>query len=252
MNIFIPSKNRYDTSQLLLALQLNNFYDITIVVEPKEYTAYLHQFPNFKYIVLDYDDQGITYVRNYIKKYSENSNIKTYWQLDDDISNFYNRQGTKLIKADITILAECEKMFVDNNIALGSLEYRQFAWSATKDLVVNSFCDSCVFVNNELTNGMVYRNYVEGKEDRDFAMQVIQNGLKTARNTLFSFSCPANGSNKGGLKEIFYDLGKELQCCKNMVDLWGQDICQHYVKPDGRNDVKIHWNKIKSKQMSLF
>ena len=99
---------------------------------------------------------------------------------------------------------------------------------------------------------MAYRNYVEGKEDRDFAMQVIQNGLKTARNTLFSFSCPANGSNKGGLKEIFYDLGKELQCCKNMVDLWGQDICQHYVKPDGRNDVKIHWNKIKSKQMSLF
>ena len=252
MNIFIPSKNRCDTSQLLMSLYENDFFDITVIVEPQDYNNYALTYPKFDFLQLDMDNQGISYVRNFIKQYTETNKIDRYWQLDDDISNFYIRQNTSLIKSDIEILIQCQKQFIQQGIALGSLEYRQFAWSANKQFIYNSFCDTCVYVDNLLTQGMRYRKFVEGKEDRDFAMQVIQNNLKSARNTLFAFSCPTNGSNKGGLKEIFYDLHKEEECCKNMVELWGYDICQHYIKPDGRNDVKINWKKIRSKQLPLF
>jgi hypothetical protein len=110
-----------------------------------------------------------------------------------------------------------------------------------------------VYVSNNKIKNIYYREQVSGKEDRDFAMQVIKQGLKTGRTTLYAFSAPPNGSNGGGLKEIFYDVnGKELNSCKKMVELWGDEICQHIVKKDGRNDLKINWKKINSKQISLF
>jgi hypothetical protein len=249
--IFIPSKNRVENSPLLKFAQQDNA-DIIVVIEPQDEQKYKTKFPDFNYIILPVNNAGITYVRNYIKQYTENAGIQNYWQLDDDISGLFYRDGTKLIRSCFKILTKAKDQFVKNNIALGALEYRQFAWSATKEIIENSFCDSCVYVDNTKIFGLRYREYVEGKEDRDFAIQVIKNGYKTGRTTLFAFSAPANGSNSGGLKEIFYDLGKEQICVARMIELWGEKICIPVVKENGRNDVKIMWNEINNNQISLF
>jgi hypothetical protein len=251
LNIYIPSKNRLDNSTLLKFAETTQ-QEITVVVEPQDYENYKLKYPKFNYLVLPKNNGGITYVRNFIKQYTENNSIDNYWQLDDDLTGLFYREGTKLIRTDFDALKQAQIQFKNNSIALGSLEYRQFAWSATKDMVLNSFCDSCVFVDNTKLKGLTYREYVEGKEDRDFAMQVIKLGQKTARTTLFAFSAPANGSNAGGLKEIFYDLGKELICVNRMVEIWGDNICVPIVKENGRNDIKIIWDKINSNQISLF
>jgi len=251
LNIYIPSKNRVDNSTLLKFAETTE-QDITVVVEPQDYEKYKIKYPNFNYLVLPINNGGITYVRNFIKKYTENNSIDNYWQLDDDLTGLFYREGTKLVRTGFEALKKAQEQFKNNNIALGALEYRQFAWSATKELIINSFCDSCVYVDNIKLKGLTYRQYVEGKEDRDFAMQVIKLGQKTARTTLFAFSAPANGSNAGGLKEIFYDLGKELICVNRMVELWGENICVPIIKENGRNDIKIIWDKINSKQISLF
>lgn len=250
-NIFIPTKNRVENSPLLKFAEEQKASAI-IVVEPQDFHKYHERFPRFNYMQLPKNDMGITYVRNYIKEYSEKQQMQNYWQLDDDISGLFYRDGTKLVRSGFEVLSKAKEQFLKNGIALGALEYRQFAWSATKEIVENSFCDSCVFVNNEKITDLRYRNYVEGKEDRDFAMQVIKYGHKTGRTTLFAFSSPPNGSNAGGLKEIFYDLGKEEICVSRMVELWGERICVHIVKDNGRNDVKIMWNEINSTQTSLF
>lgn len=251
LNIYIPSKNRLENSTLLKFAETTQ-QEITVVVEPQDYGKYKLKYPKFKYLILPKNNGGITYVRNFIKQYTENNSIDNYWQLDDDLTGLFYREGTKLIRTDFDALKQAQLQFKNNNIALGSLEYRQFAWSATKDIILNSFCDSCVFVDNTKLKGLTYREYVEGKEDRDFAMQVIKLGQKTARTTLFAFSAPANGSNAGGLKEIFYDLGKELICVNRMVELWGDKICIPIIKENGRNDIKIIWDKINSNQISLF
>ena len=251
INIFIPTKNRVDNSTLIKFAQTQN-EQVTIVLEPQDYEKYKNKFPDFEYLILPINNGGITYVRNYIKEYTENNSIDNYWQLDDDITGLFYRKDAKLIRTGFDALINAQNEFINNNIALGGLEYGQFAWSQTKNFVINSFCDSCVFVDNTKTNGLRYRPFVEGKEDRDFAMQVIKSGQKTARTTLYAFNAPTNGSNAGGLKEIFYDLGKELICVNRMIELWGEDICMPIVKKSGRNDIKIMWNKINSNQISLF
>lgn len=246
-NIYVPSKNRINNCS---TIQNAEGIKLNIVVEPQEYEAYSNKFGQHNIIQLPENNKGITYVRNFIKKYTEDLNLEYYWQLDDDITGIYYREDTKLFKTGYTNLLKAAQQFKENRIALGALEYRQFAWSANKPLIINSFCDSCVYVDNISTKGMRYNAYVEGKEDRDFAIQVIKNGLKTARTTLYAFSVPQNGSNEGGLKEIFYDLGKEEICANRMVEIWGENICQKVIKESGRIDVKINWKNINT--LSLF
>lgn len=251
-NLYIPSKGRAGSSNLLKMLS-NIGSTANLIVEPIEYEDYRSAYGDlFKIIILPDSGQGITYVRNFIKQYSESAGDEHYWQLDDDISYIYSRSGTKLERCGLEALNISASAFKDNGVWIGALEYRQFAWSATKQFIINSFCDVAVYVDNMLTAGMRYDANVEGKEDRDFAMQAILAGGKTARITEYAFSAPPNGSNQGGLKEIFYDAGKEVICAQAMVNKWGNNICNIITKPNGRQDVKINWDRINTRQASLF
>ena len=68
----------------------------------------------------------------------------------------------------------------------------------------------------------------------------------------FCISCPTNGSNEGGLKQVYQQSGRELQACENMRNKWGENICNIQIKDSGRTDLKIHWKNITSGQQSLF
>jgi hypothetical protein len=252
INVFITTKGRYNNCKT--ADLFGNYASLYLVVEPQEYEKYKANYPNVNIMVLPVNNNGLSYARNYIKAHTIEKGIKFYWLLDDDISHFYKRNGTKLIRTIwLDCLYDATKLFMENNIACGGLEYRQFAWSANKRLIQNSFCDSAVYINNELTEGLWYNEDLKLKIDRDFCIKVINAGQKTGRDTMNAFSVPPNGSNAGGLKEVAYDIiDLEKNMCKKMVEIWGEDICTHIVKPDGRNDLKIHWNNINSKQTKLF
>jgi len=45
---------------------------------------------------------------------------------------------------------------------------------------------------------------------------------------------------------------KEKDAVFKLIEYWGNDIVRHIVKPDGRNDAKIYWKKIRDKQETLF
>lgn len=236
--IFVPSKNRVKNASFLNLCVLDGVKPI-VVVEQEDYLAYVGKYPLFDFIQLPLSNKGVTYVRNFIKTYAANHGVKNYWMVDDDVSGIYKREGTKLHHIPINQLPDLTHL----NAPICSLEYRQFAWSAKQPYIVNSFCDSFVFIDTEISHGIYYDVTVEGKEDRDFAMQCIKRGLKTYRCTEYAFAAPPNGSNSGGLKETFYDLGKEYDCAMAMVNKWGA-CCSKVVKSDGRHDVKIHWDLI--------
>jgi hypothetical protein len=250
--IYVTTKSRYDNCKTVDLI--GNYKNLYIIVEPQEYNEYKNNYPNFNIIQLPENNKGLSYARNFIKTQTEENNIQDYWLLDDDISYFYERDDKKLNRIDFeTCLKNSRKFFKENKIAVGGLEYRQYAWSASKRLIENSFCDSAVFIDNNLTKGIRYNLELKLKIDRDFCIKTIKSGNKTGRDTFYAFSVPPNGSNKGGLKEIAYDvIDLEKQMCLKMVEIWGSDICQHIVKDDGRNDLKIHWNNINSTQTSLF
>lgn len=252
LNIFVTTKSRYENCKTVDLI--GNYKNLYIVVEPQEYEQYKNKYQDFNILQLPENNKGLSYARNFIKNQTEQNNIEDYWLLDDDISYFYEREGTKLNRIDFeTCLNNSRQFFKQNNIAVGGLEYRQYAWSANKRLIENSFCDSAVFIDNNLTKGLRYNEDLKLKIDRDFCIKTIKAGNKTGRDTFYAFSVPPNGSNKGGLKEMAYDIeGLERNMCLKMVEIWGADICQHIIKEDGRNDLKIHWNNINTNQITLF
>ena len=115
INIFIPTKNRVDNSTLIKFAQTQN-EQVTIVLEPQDYEKYKNKFPDFEYLILPINNGGITYVRNFIKEYTENNLIDNYWQLDDDITGLFYRKDAKLIRTGFDALINAQNEFLNNNI----------------------------------------------------------------------------------------------------------------------------------------
>jgi hypothetical protein len=218
----------------------------TLVVEPQEYEEYQAEFPNFPFLIIPENDKGVTYVRNQILEVARGKELKWIWMMDDDIKSFHLTENSKTIKAgpaQVIFQAEaCLKSIP--NLAIGAMEYQQYAWAAKKPFVKNSYCDVAAFLNIELTRPLNYRP--DCKEDRDFVLQCLALGYNSARSSWTSFSVPKNGSNKGGLQDD-YLAGKEMAWSQNMIRLW-PGICEMHVKKDGRTDVKIHWTRLTGKK----
>ena len=238
--IYVPSKGRPNSKTI------NKFYgkddNLIIVLEPQDYKLYKANYPNAKFEVLPENDKGIVYVRNHILAL----NKSWYWMLDDDIDNFYIRIGNRMKKVGSSILRRFEKEVTSSknkSIAQIALEYTQFAWSASNSHVINGYCDVCVAIDASkvIPKGIKYDDSLELKEDRDFTLQIITGGLKTLRTTKIAFSCPKNGANDGGLKDIYETKGFEENKSFKMIEKWGKEICQMNYKNDGRPDVKINW-----------
>ncbi len=250
--IFIPSKNRVENSKTIEHMEALG-KQCTVVVESEDYEAYSAKYPNQNFLVLPLSNMGISFVRNFILQAARLSGYEWFWMIDDDIQNFFVREGTKMVKQDFNVLDKAEEIFMAlPDVAQASLEYQQLAWSATSEYRLNTYNDVCVCINTKLTSGLNYREYVSLKEDRDFTMQIIKSGKQVCRVTRYAFGAPKNGSNKGGLKEEYDTQGRELLCSQRMIELWGNDVCRLHVKDDGRPDVKINWKAINSTQISLF
>lgn len=237
--IFIPSKNRLASSTALLLMKAKlNFF---LVVEPQEANIYRRTYGRHRIMVLPKDDQGLAYVRNFIHAFNTKG---WYWMLDDDITGFYVSDGKKCARTSPEIVLGGAEMILTaghhNNIGQGALEYQQFSWSAKERFTTNSYCDVAVAIDGKKTKDLRYRDEVNLKEDRDFTLQVLNAGMISMRLRRLAFSAPKNGSNKGGLYDV-YRSGRELRVSRRMIALWGKNICKMNIKKGGRPDIKINW-----------
>jgi len=231
--IFVPSKGRPDSSTARLLAEAG--LEFTVVVEPQDEGRY----SRWRTTPLDRDDQGIAYVRGCIKRIAGTG---WYWMLDDDISAFYETVGGRNRRVNAAqALRGAEKFFTaDASVAQAALEYQQFAWSSTKPVKYVGYCDVAVCIHANRTAFCSYRPEVALKEDRDFTLQVLASGYRTARVCAYSFAAPKNGSNEGGLQAEYAKSGREASASMRMCQLW-PGVCTPLNKPDGRKDVKINW-----------
>ncbi len=243
--IYVPSKGRAGKSPLIAEWWGQG---VSVVVEPQEEGAYRAAYPNATLVVLPQDNGGITFVRQFIlQRMRDWGTGGWFWMLDDDIKAFYRVVNKRCVKTPMPeVLAAAEAQFAtDSLIAQGALEYQQFAWSAARPLKLNGYCDVAVILNVDRTKTANYCQEVAGKEDRDFTIQLLANGWRTARATHCAFAAPKNGSNPGGLSDWYADRDRELAVTERMIAKWGRDICQLKVKPDGRPDCGINWRHFK-------
>ncbi len=247
--IFVPSKGRPQSSTLKLLRE--HGIEHNVVVEPQELENYkLNELgpPISFYLALPENDRGIAYVRNMIKRTAGGAGMKWYWMLDDDITRFYLAIGGKNSASNpLTVLLEAQRIFSSLPlVGQGALEYQQFSWSAKKDFAIG-YCDVAVAINADRTLGIEYRQEMDLKEDRDFTLQILANGMLTVRASKCGFSAPKNGSNKGGLYEEYQKDGREEQASRRMEAAW-PGICKYQPKKDGRPDVKINWSVFRPKK----
>ena len=131
-------------------------------------------------------------------------------------------------------------------MAQAGLEYQQFAWSARKPFTLNSYCDVAVAIHSQRTLGLQFRQDLQLKVDRDFTLQILTSGYRTLRTCHIAFAAPENGSNTGGLSDLYAINGAEANESQAMVQLWGDTLCETLVKPSGRHDVKVNWKFFKN------
>jgi hypothetical protein len=143
--IFIASKKRAGDSKILTDLNEKNA-NAFIFVEPQEVNIYCQNYKNLKVININENNKGLPYVRQFMLNYAFENLYDLYWNLDDDVT-LYKVENGKCIKTDYKCLYEAEIFFAkDNTIAQAGLEYRQFAWGATKNYSFNSYCDCVVAI----------------------------------------------------------------------------------------------------------
>jgi len=217
---------------------------IRLIVEPQDALDYCREYPTAEIYELPENNKGITYARNFCLNMARREGFPWFWMLDDDIKQLYIVIDGKVHKAPMKeVFARAEALItMQPTVAIGALEYQQYAWSAKKQMTFNSYCDQVVLVSAERTKPLQYRE--DCKEDRDFVLQVLQMGMDTCRTSWLAFSSPKNGSNKGGLHDA-YKGGLENHWSAKMVKLW-PGVCELKTKKDGRPDVKIHWKKMRS------
>lgn len=246
--ILIATKGRAGMSATIEKIIEDNLAAV-LFVEPQDEAAYVKAYgkkKNIMYCRLAKDSGGIAFVRQTILDFARDKGFKYYWTLDDDIRDTYKIVKGKTIKVPMRECLEGAELLLRQikNLAIGGLEYSQFAWSARKQFVFNSFCEVATFVN--VKNSMLanYRGEVNLKEDRDFVLQNLVNGFVSARTSWWAFSAPKNGSNKGGLYDE-YRAGKEAEAVENFCKVW-PGIVRPITKKDGRCDAKIDWASFKN------
>lgn len=215
--IYIPSKGRPDkclTAQLLDAEQIS-FY---IVVEPQEQAAYTDNFGAERILVMDKNDQGLIYARNWIKEHSTAAGDERHWQIDDDMQQLNIFLGGKRQKYPLReALAQLNK-FIDRyeNIALAGIINNAYAFAAQKaPFSVNQMVYGFISVLNEIPC-----RWRALDEDTDMSLQALSLGWCTVRFNAISFITATSGSNAGGNADNIYQDEGRLAAIKELNRLW--------------------------------
>jgi len=211
--VYIPSKGRASTCNTPSLLSKSNI-DFFIVVEPQDKDSYLEKFEKEQVLVMDKDDKGIAYARNFCKRHSVSLGDKFHWQIDDDMKTFMKRVNKKNTRCDaIDVLFPIEHYIEEYvNIGMAGAKHSLFAWSANNEVEFNKQICGCGLFNNQ-TNA----TWCEGViEDTDYSMQVLSLGYCSVVFNRLLFDTPPASTNEGGNNssghyERYFSLLKGLQ-----------------------------------------
>lgn len=243
---YIPSKGRANTIKTSKVLNSFNI-PFKLVVEPQDYEAYVYNFGEDSVLSLDQNNQGIYYVRKWIKEYSSSIGEDYHWQLDDDLRYFRSHFGKRKRLTDGKIFALVEHIAKEfPNIGQAGLTHFAFAFAKKNPYELNKQVCSCMLIKNA-TPAQFRPNIIE---DTDFSLQLLYNGYVTLNLTRFSYEGIPTMQMAGGNTTDF----KEGHLYKRQVTL-----CEEYpgefeiVEKGGRSRIKPSkvWSKFKTEPVRI-
>lgn len=211
--IYILSKERANccfTADCLIKEGITFF----LVVEKYDYPSYKIIYKNTPFIILDAENRGLSYARNFVKKYSQKNNENYHWQFDDDIKFFSERIENKNIKSNPNILSKIEN-YVSNysNIALSGCRDAVFAWTLKDELSYNKQIASALLINN---NNNLYWNK-DIIEDTDYALSCLYAGYCTVIFNRILYSKKPDNIGVGGQNSMYINYKNREDLERNLI-----------------------------------
>ena len=241
---YIPSKGRATTIKTSGVLQTFGI-PFKLVVEPQDYESYVAQFGTDSVLCLDKNDQGIYYVRQWIKTYSWFMREKYHWQLDDDLKNIRSHFDKRVVLQEGKCFTLLEKLTEEfPNIGQAGFTHFAFAFAKKNPYELNKQVCSCMLIKNETPA----KFRPEIIEDTDFSLQMLYSNFVTLTLTRFSYEGMPTMQMAGGNTTDF----KEGKLYKRQLKL-----CEEYpgqfeiVEKSGRTRIKPSrvWSKFKMEPM---
>lgn len=215
--VYVLSKNRAESGTTARLLQQHNI-PFSIVIEPQDVEQYLKCYKQDELIVMDKNDMGIDYVRNYIKSHSTKQGDKFHWQFDDDIKSFKFRQnGKNTIVHPAYVLNLIENVTnLYTNIGASAAMYDTWAFGSKTPIKLNKVVSSAILFNND--NDFKFEPHMI--EDIDIAMQYLTNGYCTLLFATALVKVPTTLNDTGGIGAVARIGGYKKTKCDNLAAKW--------------------------------
>ena len=236
--VFIPTKSRANTITTTKYLYDVEYY---LVIEPQDLFFYSSHFFPHQLIVLEENNQGIHYVKNYIKLIALTLGLKYYWLLDDNLHHFYIRQDNRNIKSNFKEIKMVIESFVNkyNNIGQCCLIRDLFAWTMKDEYKLNKQMCNCVL--NLVEDNVWYdSNCID---DTDYSLQILDLGYTTIQFNRCLFKKPPSNRMKGGFTDK-YKLDGNYNNVLNTMKKYNTDFTWFRMKVDSNNCVRLQPSNI--------
>lgn len=245
--IYVPSKGRWDSRKTVRALEAIHA-PYRVVVEPQEYDRYAAVIDPSKILVMDrWYGQGLHMTRNWIVEHAAAEGHAWYWQLDDNIRDFYRfNYNLKTPACDASIFRAAED-FVQryDNVAQGGFNYFMFILRKEKrpPITLNTRIYSCT-----LNRSLPFRYRYKFNDDTDYSLQVLKDGWGTVLFNAFLAHKETTMTVRGGNTDMYQGEGR-LQMAQQLAEAhpdvvrvtrkWGR--YQHHVdyRPFADNGLQL-------------
>jgi len=224
--IYILSKGRWKSRYTVKVLEWMGC-DYKVAIEEQEYEKYNKYIPSSKLIIIPeeyfykYDTcdryghdtdlpTGVAPARNFIWDYSVEQGDTRHWIIDDNIRYFYRLNHNRIFIMKSPAFFRYMEDFVlrYNNIALAGPNYENFVERKKKIKPIrwNTRIYSCILIRNDIP----YRWRCRFNDDTDLSIRVLKDGWSTVLFNAFSQGKIGTMRLKGGLKEDYDRIGREL------------------------------------------
>jgi len=230
--IYIPSRHRPDVAMTTKLLD-DDGLTYRLVVEPHDYNNYLEYYPEDKLLVMDQDDQGLYYARNYAITHANENGYLYCWQFDDDMKSFVYRQGGKAHKTTPRHLLSIveQSTFQFSNIGASGIGNAGFifGYDDKPPVVYNSMVFQAMLLRTD--TGLQFRPDVT--EDADYTLQLLHNGYVTLTFKRIGQASAPTMAVKGGMTDKEYAGDGRLKNFQQLLEFFPGSYKIGY-RPDGR------------------
>jgi hypothetical protein len=215
--VFVPSRHRADTATTPDLLHASGVPH-RIVVEPHDADAYVERYGADRVMVLDDDERGIAYARNFIMDYARAAGTPYVWMIDDDMRRFRIRRKGKRIEIPASVALAFMELVSDSfsNVAGASVMNSAFAFGYDRKPPVG--LNQMIYCVQLVKTDVHARFRAHLMDDTDYSLQVLTEGYCTLISRRVVHEQPSTSKQPGGCTDTTHT--NRLGRAEAMVKQW--------------------------------